>query len=132
MTYRTDRVVYLDGSAMSSTPIPVVNKPLTTVEVPNTVAAVPASTLTTIVTYTNGSDPFFIDGWTGEGQWDGEWTLLIDNGTQDWDRTTGSRASAGHLFASPVRVPAGGIIDIKVEHYGSSTGEFKATLFGHR
>jgi hypothetical protein len=38
----------------------------------------------------------------------------------------------GTQWTTPRRVEAGSIIDIKVEHYGSATGQFAATIFGHR
>lgn len=132
--YRSDRVVFLDGAAFNGdSPLPVVVRPDVSVEIPGENLAVPASSLTTIMTYTNaGTDPLFVDGWTGKGQFDGDWDLYVDTVRKDGGQSVAAGNDAQHMFTSPIRVAAGGIVDLKVTHYGSSTGEFKGTILGHR
>lgn len=129
--YRTDRVAYVIGFD-SSTPMPVVMKPEATESYPGANAAVPANSVTTIVSFTNTGSPFFFDGWLGTGQYEGDWFVAIDSVTSPEDRSSASSMRAGTQFTSPRRIEVGSIIDIKVEHYGSATGQFSATIFGHR
>lgn len=130
--YRTDRVVYVDG-INNSVPVSVVVQPATTESYPGANAAVLPNILTTLVSYTNtGSGPLFIDGWLGTGQYEGDWFFVIDGVTTPEDRSSASTMRAGTQYTSPRRLEVGSIIDIKVEHYGSATGQFSATIFGHR
>jgi hypothetical protein len=132
IAYRTDRVAYVNGFGISN-PIPVVARPDVTLEVPGNNAAVPPNILTTLVSYTNvGTEPLFLDGWIGTGEYEGDWFLVIDTVTKPEDRSSASTMRAGIQFTSPRRIEPGSIIDIKVEHYGGATGQFSATLYGHR
>lgn len=129
--YRTDRVAYVNG-VDSSDPIAVVMKPAETLAIPGANGAVPANIVTTIVSFTNTGTPFYFDGWLGTGQYEGDWFVAIDSVTSPEDRSSASTMRAGTQFTSPRRIEVGSIIDIKVEHYGSATGQFSATIFGHR
>lgn len=132
-TYQTDRLVAIVGGGAGTAPIPVVNSPATTQDITGVNAAVPSSSLTTIVTFTNSlSTPFFFDGWLGTGQYEGDWFVVIDTVTRPEDRSSASTMRAGTQFSTPRRIDPGSIIDIKVQHYGSATGQFSATIFGHR
>lgn len=129
--YRTDRVAYVNGFDQSN-PMPVVMKPEESVSIPGANAAVPANIVTTIVSFTNTGSPFYFDGWLGTGQYEGDWFVAIDSVTSPEDRSSASSMRAGTQFTSPRRIEVGSIIDIKVEHYGGATGQFSATIFGHR
>ena len=128
--YRTDRLAYVDGFNLAA-PLPVVNAPPTSVIVPGTDLVVPPSTLTAIVSFTNTGSVLFVDGWSGSGQWDGDWYLEI-NGSAVHEGNALNVAQAGRSYSSPQRVGTGILVRIMVTHYGSSAGRFDATLFGHR
>ena len=128
--YRTDRVAYVNGFG-GDTSIPTVSAPPTSVIVPGSVGAVPASTLTEIVAYTNGATVLFLDGWSGTGQYDGDWYLEI-NGTPVHEGNALNVAQAGRNYTTPIRIEAGILVRIMVTHYGTATGKFDGSLFGHR
>jgi hypothetical protein len=129
--YRTDRVVYVDGIG-ATTSIPVTVAPSATIEYRATNGPVPGNTPTTILTYTNnGTAAIFIDGWTGTGQYEGDWTLWLDVQVIDEDRSSASTMRAGRMLTSPIRLEPGSILDIKVEHAAAGTGLFSASIFGH-
>jgi len=130
--YRTDHITWLNGVS-ANVSIPVSNNPTLTVDIPGSNVAVVPSILTTIVTYTNSAaTPLFIDGWIGTGQYEGDWFFVVDSVIRPEDRSSASSMKAGTQFTTPRRLEPGSIIDIKVEHYGAATGQFAATIFGHR
>jgi hypothetical protein len=122
----------VDGFSATAV-IPVVTAPAVTDILRGVDNAVPSNVVTTIVSYTNSlSTPFFFDGWSGTSQHEGDWWVYIDMAIVDEDRDSASTMRAGRQFSSPIRVEPGSIIDIKAEHYNGSTGQFAATIFGHR
>ena len=122
----------IGGGGSGSTPLAVVNAPSNTIEYRATNGPVPGNTPTTILTYTNNTGAaVFLDGWTATGQYEGDWTLWLDVQVIDEDRSSASTMRAGRQLTSPVRIEAGSIIDIKVEHFAAATGLFSASIFGH-
>jgi hypothetical protein len=130
--YRTDRTVFVSGFGLTQ-PLPVVVSPDDTFDVSDQQLAVPASTLTTIATYTNSTGgPVFLDGWHGTGQYEGDWFVAVDSVVRPEDRSSASTMRSGVQFTTPRRIENGSIVDIKVQHYGAGTGQFSATLFFHK
>jgi hypothetical protein len=130
-TYTTDRVINFPTGSLA-TSLPVYLSPKSTILQPDTQVAVPASTVTTITTYTNATaDVQYLDGWVATGQYEGLWQLLIDTSFKDERRTSASNMNVGVQYATPIRIAPGSTVDIKVEHYGTGTGQFSATIFGH-
>jgi len=128
--YRTDRVAYVNGFGGDAA-IPTVSAPQASVIVPGTVGVVPTGTLTAIVAYTNTGSVLFLDGWSGTGQYDGDWYLEI-NGVPVHEGNALNVAQAGRNYTTPIRIEDGILVRIMVTHYGAATGKFDASLFGHR
>ena len=125
--YRTDRIFAVSADA----PIPVIQTPASSVIVPGTDPVVPTSTLTPIVSYTNTADVLWLDGWSGSGQYDGDWYLEI-NSVPIHEGNALNVTQAGRSYPTPLKIAAGILVRIMVTHYGGATGKFDATLFGHR
>lgn len=125
--YRTDRTFFV----ASDTPLPVVEKPSASVVVSGNANTVPPSTLTPVVTYVNAADVLWLDGWSGKGQFDGDWYLEI-NGSPVHEGNALATNSPGRAYTTPIKVAAGITVRIMVTHYGGSTADFAGTLFGHR
>ena len=123
----------IGGGGSGSTPIAVAVAPASTIEYRATNGPVPGNTPTTILTYTNNTGAVvFLDGWTGTGQFEGDWTLWLDVQVIDEDRSSASTMRAGRQLTSPVRIEPGSILDIKVEHFAAPMGLFSASIFGHQ
>lgn len=94
---------------------------------------VTAGTLTTIATHTVVTNTLYLDNVMGDGQYDGQWFLVIDNVVQASYCTSEQDRTAKFPFPTAHPISVGSIIDIKVNHNGpgASTGSFSATIIGH-
>ena len=108
-------------------------QPATSVLETDTEDLVIANSQATIITYTVGVAPLYLDGFTATGNVDADFTLHINTAEKLCYRTSEQDRTAKVFFPTPQKVAAGSIIDIKVIHfYTAWTASFKATLIGHR
>ena len=96
-------------------------------------ATVTAATITTIATHTVATNTLYLDGFVATGQYDADWTLVIDNVTKITFQTSEQDRTARHTFPTAQPIAIGSIIDVKVNHHGpvATTGSFNATIIGH-
>lgn len=115
--------------------VPVIdNETDQSVLVPGVAEAVPKDSIVTILTFeNNGPGPVFIDGVHGNFNADGEMFLFIDTVEKDSARATASNPTPQLLYPNQgQRLEEGQVADVKGIHYIDTTGELRATLFGHR
>ena len=95
------------------------------------VTSVPGSTETTIVTLAAApaGDNHFLTQINASGQVYGKYRVFF-NSTLKYVLRGGSDRNAFLLFTFPVRVPDGEAVDVKVEHFASTTEDFEATITG--
>jgi len=93
------------------------------------VADVPADTRTTVVTI-NAAVDTFITKIVGSGEDHAQWVLVVD--TVDQNFKNSDDYGREWNFTHPWKIPAGSILDLKVEH--PMTGEqldFAGTIWGY-
>lgn len=96
----------------------------------NIATVVPASSKTTVVTLTAVTDKF-ITAIYGSGMENGKWYLTIDAADQIVRRAGPERDKIWE-FPSPLKIPAGSVLDIKVEHFVTGeTPDFECTILGY-
>ena len=101
-----------------------------TVLAKNIANAVPASTKTTVVTLSAVADKF-ITAIYGSGMENGKWFLVINSADQIV-RRAGPERDKIFEFPSPLKIVAGSVLDIKVEHFVTGeTPDFECTILGY-
>ena len=93
-------------------------------------AAVPAATKTTVVTVTAIVDTY-ITNVIGSGMEYGKWYLTV-NSLDQAIRRGGSDRDVVWEFPNPLKIAAGAVLDVKVEHFVTGqTPDFEATVLGY-
>jgi hypothetical protein len=96
-----------------------------------TASTIPASTISTVLTYTNSGDLFFITHINGTGTAAGRWLVYINDVLKITKRTTAAEMNLDlpmHFF----RLGNTDKIDVKVEHYSSNTRDFDCAMHYER
>jgi hypothetical protein len=122
ITNRLDLVGTSGGGGDVVTPSTVLAK--------NIAASVPASTKTTVVTYSAVVDRY-VTAIYGSGMENGKWFLVINSADQIV-RRAGPERDKIFEFPSPLKITAGSVLDIKVEHFVTGeTPDFECTILGY-
>ena len=96
------------------------------------VANVPASTLTTILTKTADANLTNISIVSVSGEDYAKFTLVINGSDIDVRRSGPQRNVQFDYTSNPLKTNTGDVIDIKVEHFFTGdTLDFEATIFGY-
>ena len=112
--------VTVDGVALSSS------------KAVGSVTAVPATTLTTIVTKTADASLTNISLISVSGDDYAKYTLVINTVLIDTRRTGPDRNLTFDFTSNPLKTSVGDVIDIKVEHFFTGdTLDFEATIYGY-
>lgn len=96
------------------------------------VTSVPSAAVTTIHTHTVTSTKLFLDIILASGNLDAEYLIVVNGSTKARYKTSEQDRTAKFLFPSAQRFEIGDIIDIKVLHDASTSGDFNASLIGHK
>ena len=102
-----------------------------TVLAKNIATSVPATTKTTVVTLAAAVTDRFITAIYCSGMEYAKW-YLVRNSADEIIQRTGPDRDQPFNFASPWKIPAGDVVDVKVEHFVTGqTPDFEATIMGY-
>jgi len=102
-----------------------------TVLAKNIASAVPVSTKTTVVTLPAAVTDRYITAIFCSGMEYAKW-FLVRNSADEIIQRTGPDRDQPFQFASPWKIPAGDVIDVKVEHFVTGeTPDFEASIMGY-
>jgi hypothetical protein len=122
ITNRLDLVGTSGGGGDTVTPSTVLAK--------NIATAVPVNVKTTVVTLSAVADKY-ITAIYGSGMENGKWFLVINSADQIV-RRAGPERDKIFEFPSPLKITAGSVLDIKVEHFVTGeTPDFECTILGY-
>jgi len=120
---RLDLVGSSGGSGEVVTPSTVLAK--------NIAPSVPASTKTTVVTLAAGATDKFITAIFCSGMEYAKW-FLVRNSADEIIQRTGPDRDQPFNFGSPWKIPAGDVVDVKVEHFVTGeTPDFEVSIMGY-
>jgi len=123
ITNRLDLVGSGGGSADVVTPSTVLAK--------NIASAVPVSTKTTVVTLAASPADRFITAIYCSGMEYAKW-FLVRNSADEIIQRTGPDRDQPFNFTSPWKIPAGSVVDVKVEHFVTGeTPDFEVSIMGY-
>lgn len=102
-----------------------------TVLAKNVASAVAVSTKTTVVTLPADAADRFITAIYCSGMEYAKW-FLVRNSADEIVQRTGPDRDQPFNFTSPWKIPAGDVIDVKVEHFiTGQTPDFEASIMGY-
>lgn len=123
ITNRLDLVGTTGGGTDVATP--------STVLVKNIAASVPASAKTTVVTLTAALVDRYITAIFCSGMEYAKW-FLVRNSADEIVQRTGPDRDQPFNFTSPWKIPAGDVVDVKVEHFVTGeTPDFEVSIMGY-
>lgn len=94
---------------------------------------VAAGTPITVLSYANPSFKLYMDTLLVEGNIDAEWEMFIDTVRKSKWRTDQMSGTRDIPLGSGQILAVGSTVEIKVTHHlTGQTGDFSATIFGHR
>lgn len=97
----------------------------------NIATTVAASAKTTVVTLPAVGVDRFITAIYCSGQEYAKW-YLVRNSNDEIIQRTGPDRDQPFQFTSPWKIPAGDVVDVKVEHFvGGQTPDFEASIMGY-
>ena len=109
--------------------VPDLAMPPVSVLAKNSAVDVPADTKTTVVTITAAVDTY-ITKVVGSGDDQAKWGLVVDTVDQNFQNT--DNYAREWDFAHPWKIPAGSILDLKVEHpIDGEQLNFAGTIWGY-
>jgi hypothetical protein len=122
----TNAAIWVDVLSGSSTVLQTTN-----ILAAATASTVPATTQTTVASYTAGADTRITDVY-GSGHDNAKWQVYIDSVLQMTQRAGNGDRNVQINFNTPLLLSNGSTLDVKVTHYFTAeTLDFEATILGY-